>query len=63
MKDSLALLATALAFAFLASLFWQGLGEDSFAILGLLTMTALTVDNFCLRRKLKALNAKSDSPD
>ncbi|SDX32575.1 hypothetical protein SAMN05444064_11811 [Pseudomonas syringae] len=57
MKDSIALLATAVAMAFFACLFWSSLGQDAFAVLGTLMVVMLTVDNFRLRRQVKALQA------
>ncbi|KPC25212.1 Uncharacterized protein ABJ99_2359 [Pseudomonas syringae pv. cilantro] len=57
MKDSIALLATAVAMAFFAWLFWSSLGQDAFAVLGTLMVVVLTVDNFRLRRQVKALQA------
>ncbi|KPY81692.1 hypothetical protein RA263_23585 [Pseudomonas syringae pv. tagetis] len=57
MKDSLALLATAIAMAFLAWLFWSSLGQDASAVLGTLTLVTLAIDNFRLRRQVKALQA------
>ncbi|KAA8714401.1 hypothetical protein [Pseudomonas cannabina] len=58
MKDSIALLATAVAMAFFAWLFWSSLGQDAFAVLGtLMVVVVLTVDNFRLRRQVKALQA------
>ncbi|QHF05564.1 MULTISPECIES: hypothetical protein [Pseudomonas syringae group] len=57
MKDSIALLATALVMALLAWLFWAQLGQDAFGVLGLLVTVALAVDNFRLRRQVKALSA------
>ncbi|MCI3947810.1 hypothetical protein BW686_19685 [Pseudomonas syringae] len=55
MKDALALLATAVVMAFFASLFWRSLGQDAFAVLGTLMLVVLAVDNFRLRRQVKAL--------
>ncbi|KPB72556.1 hypothetical protein ACKUFS_20620 [Pseudomonas cannabina] len=57
MRDSIALLATAVAMAFFAWLFWSSLGQDAFAVLGTLMVVVLTVDNFRLRRQVKALQA------
>ena len=54
MRNALALLATAVAFAVLATLLWRALGEDAFTALGLLMTVALAVDNIRLRRQLKA---------
>ncbi|RML80816.1 hypothetical protein ALQ90_200009 [Pseudomonas savastanoi pv. savastanoi] len=51
MKDSIALLATAVVMAFLAWLFWSSLGQDAFAVLGALLVFALIVDNIRLRRR------------
>ena len=59
MKDSIALLATAIAMAVLASLFWKELGQDAFAVLGLITTVTLAVDNFRLRRQVKAFSART----
>ncbi|WP_122516959.1 hypothetical protein [Pseudomonas viridiflava] len=59
MKDSIALLATAIAMAVLASLFWKALGQDAFAVLGLITTVTLAVDNFRLRRQVKAFLART----
>ncbi|MBD8184997.1 MULTISPECIES: hypothetical protein [Pseudomonas] len=55
MKDSIALLATAVVMAVLAWLFWAGLGEDAFGALSVVMMVILAVDNFRLRRQVKAL--------
>ncbi|KTB71837.1 hypothetical protein [Pseudomonas syringae] len=57
MKDSIALLATAVVMAFLAWLFWSSLGQDAFAVLGALMVVVLFVDNARLRRQVKALQA------
>ncbi|KTB85181.1 hypothetical protein [Pseudomonas syringae] len=57
MKDSIALLATAVVMAFLAWLFWSSLGQDAFAVLGALMVAVLFVDNARLRRQVKALQA------
>ncbi|WP_024673045.1 hypothetical protein [Pseudomonas syringae] len=57
MKDSIALLATAVVMALLAWLFWSSLGQDAFAVLGALMVVVLFVDNARLRRQVKALQA------
>ncbi|WP_122596163.1 hypothetical protein [Pseudomonas viridiflava] len=59
MKDSIALLATAIAMAVPASLLWKELGQDAFAVLGLITTVTLAVDNFRLRRQVKAFSART----
>ncbi|WP_081023946.1 hypothetical protein [Pseudomonas amygdali] len=51
MKDSIALLATAVVMAFFAWLFWSSLGQDAFAVLGALLVVVLIVDNIRLRRR------------
>nr|WP_011178601.1 hypothetical protein [Pseudomonas syringae group genomosp. 3]AAT35194.1 hypothetical protein [Pseudomonas syringae pv. maculicola] len=43
MKDSIALLATAVVMAFFAWLFWSSLGQDAFAVLGAILVVALIV--------------------
>lgn len=57
MKDSIALLATAIVMAILAWLFWSQLGQDAFGVLGLIMTLTLVVDNVRLRRQVKALSA------
>ncbi|QVX17666.1 hypothetical protein DB356_24795 [Pseudomonas congelans] len=57
MKDSLALLATAIVMAFLSWLFWSSLGQDAFAVFGALMLVVLAVENSRLRRQVKALQA------
>ena len=54
MKDSLALLFTATAFALIAWGFWRFLGADGFSIISTLALLSLFGDNIRLRRKLKA---------
>ncbi|MCD5997033.1 hypothetical protein KDX38_25990 [Pseudomonas sp. CDFA 602] len=58
MKDSIALLLTALAMAFLAWLFWAGLGQDAFAVFGALATVLLAVDNFRLRRQVRTMSVR-----
>ncbi|QIQ72032.1 hypothetical protein HBB04_02423 [Pseudomonas coronafaciens] len=57
MKDSIALLVTAVVMAFFAWLFWSTLGPDAFVVLGSLMVVMLCTDNFRLRRQVKALQA------
>ncbi|MBA1231183.1 hypothetical protein G7013_16150 [Pseudomonas viridiflava] len=57
MKDSIALIATAIVMAILAWLFWSKLGQDAFGVLGLVMTAAMAADNFRLRRQVKALSA------
>ncbi|EKG29973.1 hypothetical protein [Pseudomonas avellanae] len=57
MKDSLALLATAIVMSFFAWLFWSSLGQNAFGVLGLLMVAVLAAENFRLRRQVKALLA------
>ncbi|MBI6739159.1 hypothetical protein [Pseudomonas syringae] len=57
MKDSLALLATGIVMAFFAWLFWSSLGQDAFAVFGALMLVVLALENYRLRRQVKALQA------
>lgn len=53
MKDSIALLLTAVIFAALAWGFWFLMGADGFDILMLAVVIYLAVDNFRLRKALR----------
>jgi hypothetical protein len=54
MKDALLLLATGIVCSLLASAFWRYLGSDGFGVLNSLLISVLVVDNFRLRRQLRA---------
>jgi hypothetical protein len=54
MKDSLLLLVTGIVCSVAAWAFWHYLGSDGFGVLGTLFLAALAVDNFRLRRQLRA---------
>ncbi|MCK9709268.1 hypothetical protein [Pseudomonas syringae] len=55
MKGSLALLATGIVMAFFSWLFWSSPGQDAFAVFGALMLVVLALENYRLRRKVKAL--------
>ncbi|MDU8618912.1 hypothetical protein RYB67_10095 [Pseudomonas syringae] len=55
MKDSLALLATGIVMAFFSWLFWSSPGQDAFAVFGALMLVVLALENYRLRRQVKAL--------
>ncbi|ALS96289.1 hypothetical protein [Xanthomonas oryzae] len=52
-KDGAALLVTAIMASFFGWAFWRYAGDDGFAILTLLSITVLGVDNWRLRRELR----------
>lgn len=54
MKDALLLLATGLACSLPAWAFWHYFGNDAFGVLNTLFLVAAIVDNFRLRRQLRA---------
>lgn len=54
MKDALLLLVTGVAFSVFAWAFWHYLGNDAFGVLNTLFLVVLAVDNFRLRRQLRA---------
>ena len=56
MKDNLALLIAAVAFAGLAWCFWSFLGQDAFDVLMLLALVGTVADNIRLRRRLADKN-------
>jgi hypothetical protein len=54
MKDALLLLVTGAACSLAAWAFWHYLGNDAFGVLNTLFLVAAVVDNFRLRRQLRA---------
>jgi uncharacterized membrane protein YfcA len=54
MKDALLLLVTGAACSLVAWAFWHYLGNDAFGVLNTLFLVAAVVDNFRLRRQLRA---------
>lgn len=52
MKDDLALLITAVAFASLAWCLWHFFGQEAFDVLILLALVGTVADNIRLRRRL-----------
>jgi hypothetical protein len=54
MRDRLLLLAASIACSLLAWAFWHYLGSDGFGVLNTLFLVAAVVDNFRLRRQLRA---------
>ncbi|KPZ12332.1 MULTISPECIES: hypothetical protein [Pseudomonas syringae group] len=61
MKDSLALLATAIVMSFFAWLFWSSLGQDASTVLGTLMLVLLSIENYRLRRQVRALLASKSA--
>ncbi|WP_277961446.1 hypothetical protein [Pseudomonas sp. RIT-To-2] len=53
MKDSSLLLLAGAVIAVVAWTFWHFLGTDGFAVINLVVLVGLAVDNFRLRRQLK----------
>lgn len=53
MKDSLALLVTAIVVAIAAWAFWHFLGADALQVFSLLATIVLLADNVRLRRRLR----------
>lgn len=54
MKDALLLLVTGVACSLAVWTFWHYLGNDAFGVLNTLFLVAAVVDNFRLRRQLRA---------
>lgn len=54
MKDSIALILTAIGMAGLAWCFWYFLGNNRFEVIATIALIVLTVDNVRLRRKLRS---------
>jgi hypothetical protein len=54
MKDAFLLLVTGGAFSVVAWAFWHYLGNDAFGVLNTLFLVVAVVDNFRLRRMLRA---------
>jgi hypothetical protein len=54
MKDSLLLLAAGIVLSLAAWAFWHYLGNDGFGVLSTLFLVVAVVDNFRLRRQLRA---------
>lgn len=54
MKDLLLLLVTGAGASLIAWAFWHYLGSDGFSVLNILFVICISVDNFRLRRQLRA---------
>ncbi|NKI71419.1 hypothetical protein GN109_18495 [Collimonas pratensis] len=54
MKDSIQLLAAAVAFSIIAWMFWHFLGNGGVGVISTVALFLLVADNIRLRHKLKA---------